>query len=736
MLNKYLIVTKNAIYIRGNRYHSQVPTEWVYAFAADLSQLGYGIDDTVFNGLRNLNETDFIEITADILNSARELVGAHVRYLPLFKNFPHDVPEDYEYLLRRLIGFLFPDTDGNIKLSCGCSIAPGLFNLSKFNACPVCQMQVDELGDEQQKFIRISACSGKKILSCMGHSELKQTFQNVVGSKSSISINDKEFITHLISAFLSTSQLEDWLPESVPYKENVGLVLGELLKADVAIACQYAWQYVDTATDILRVAVQLSGGDVSLAKPSKIKLSRRQRRFIMAVMHVKLSLSSLEEMKPYRSRWLRVAEVIHYGSYKKNYPNAYHLLDALQNKDIKTFNSKIHALLSIDEQKAAIHNSNAVEANLPRVLKLLVTRPGIFARCLNELLSKFDDSDRIITTFRSVADKLTIKTLLQLIKYFKLRSYRHRFRYFMPKGSVAKMKIVADDRKVLNVGTIAGVVGALEYALHQKLRAMPSLGGVYIDAALKNIPVPFTQRSASKTSNPMIRGARIPFDKSADVLRLFMYWKENADSDRIDVDLSAAGYDTNFRFVSHISWTQVNNRAMGVHSGDIQSAPNGASEFIDLDLAVCRQANIRYVAINVYSFTGQTFNTFECFAGLMEKTSVNIDEHYNPVEVKIKFDLTSEKQAAIPLLVDLETAELIWADLASTERTLEAGLDKLTHMCQVISSMRETAPSLYDLFEAHALARGEIYESPQHADIVFKRDDIVQNIDIVLANYL
>lgn len=727
MLNKYLIATKNSVYLKGHRYLASVPHNWVAAFAADLRQFGYSIDANLYNALLYRNEADFTAATADILRSVRELVGAHVRYTPLFKNFPHDVPEDLPYLIRRLIGYHFVSDDG-ISLSCGCSVSPKLFDITKFGACPICQMQVDELGDAQ-KFVRtISISAPKKVLTFMGYDGLKETFQNIICARSSISTNDREFITRMLSDVLHINEYDSWLPKEIPFKENAGLVLGEILKRDAKVACSYASQYIHTATDILRLVVQLSGGDVSLATPSKIKLNNLQRKFVMAVMNLKLTDSSLGEMKPYRTRWLRVAEVLHYGCYQARWPNMYRLVDTLQNRDstIQTFNSKVHALLPFEGNKG----------NLTKLVKLLQTRPGLFARRLNELLTKFDNPAEVATAFAQIADQLPIKLLLQLEKYFNSRDKTHDFRYFMPKGSVARMHITEDNRVLLNHSALFQIGCALRQSLFRKLHALPNMGKVYIDPVLKNFPIPFNQRSASKTSNPMIRGARIPYNRNAAALRLFMYWKQNKDSGRIDVDLSAAGYDENFNFRSHISWTYLSNAEIGVHSGDIQSAPNGASEFIDINLDRCRKNGIRYIAANVYSFTSQTYDTFECFAGIMEKMQVNIDEHYNPLEVKIKFDLTTKNQAAIPLIIDLETSELIWADLAGSGRTLEGTIDRVTRMCQVVIGMRDTVPSLYDLFQAHVTARGELCDDEKEANLVLCAENSVYNIDSILSEYL
>ncbi|MFC5789563.1 hypothetical protein ACFPPE_06810, partial [Agromyces tardus] len=66
--------------------------------------------------------------------------------------------------------------------------------------------------------------------------------------------------------------------------------------------------------------------------------------------------------------------------------------------------------------------------------------------------------------------------------------------------------------------------------------------------------------------------------------------------------------------VTWLSYTSL--RAVGgVHSGDITSAPDGASEFIDLDLSKVRA---RYIVPQVNIYSGESFDEVEeSFFGYM-----------------------------------------------------------------------------------------------------------------------
>lgn len=65
---------------------------------------------------------------------------------------------------------------------------------------------------------------------------------------------------------------------------------------------------------------------------------------------------------------------------------------------------------------------------------------------------------------------------------------------------------------------------------------------------------------------------------------------------RVDIDLSAVLYNADWRYVEHISYANLkSDRYRAAHSGDIVTAPNGACEFIDLDIESVVRYGGRYV---------------------------------------------------------------------------------------------------------------------------------------------
>ena len=141
-------------------------------------------------------------------------------------------------------------------------------------------------------------------------------------------------------------------------------------------------------------------------------------------------------------------------------------------------------------------------------------------------------------------------------------------------------------------------------ALMKRFKELPSLGNVYIDKKLKTYNVPFSMRSSNKSIRTISRGSKIDTGKK-DTIRFFIWWKDITKDEYIntvDIDLSAILYNENFKYINHVSYTNL-RAGNAYHSGDITSAPDGAAEFVDISKKKCLDANISYLIMSVYAFT-------------------------------------------------------------------------------------------------------------------------------------
>ena len=725
----------NSLIIENGSWSSKANS--ILALQADISQLGYGLSRELKAVLKTQSDAEVKRIHKFLVAELSEMVGAHVKYVPLFKNFPDDVPEENLYLVKRIIGYLqnfvFLDegTEGASLLECGCYVDPNLFDLSEFGACPICQQQDASLLTKTKRK-KLTERVKLKIIALATQEDLQERIKNLMSSKSSLSQKDKDTLT---TYFVEVKDgVESLLPKEIPIKENMALVSGLLLQ-QTNLSYKYVKNYVKTATDVLRIAVQLSNGDVSLKETTKFKMKNKERNFIIKLLD---GIESPEEdMLRFRQRWLRLGEYLHVGSKKDSSPNTFKAFDNIRNRDreIPTFNKTSHAAL--------LEMKKTHEAD--KIVPILKKRPGEFARKIDMILRESKDPS-VVTEFSKVIKDAATPMLLKLSKHLHARNEASDFRYFIPKGNVAKVHFEEkDERKTISKSLIDQTTVAINAELLRRFnKSKPrdrKVERVYIDPALKNYIVPLSQRSASKALNTVERGSQIPFDHKAKALRFFIYWHEHGEG-RIDLDLTATAFDNNWNYISHLSWTELQG-GLGKHSGDIQSAPRGASEFIDINLEKAQEMGIRYVAMQVYSFTGQTFDTIEAFAGFMERQKPGSGEVYEAKTVKNKFDLSSNTSVNVPLFLDLKTNKVIWADLGiagSSRRAMyETSGKKIAEAGKVIASMKDNLPNLFELFSLHALANGAKVDTVRKEDTEYGSvvdESKARDFADITANYL
>ena len=720
----------------------KTPALHIRGLLLDISQLGYTLDGAAVRALRTLNEVEFKGFHAMLVENLKVMVGANVKYRALFKNFPDDIPDDEEYFVKRIVGFItniYGAVPQNLKmLSCGHAIDPRLFNLDDFGACPICQCQVNELDDDESDRPALEDLTPLKIIGLATAEDVGQIFTNLLAAKSSISEDNRAVITKLIQ---EDPAMFTYVPAEISMKENAALIAGLAVdyvhtgdRIDYShVASDILIGNIKTATDVLRLAVQLSGGDVSLAEPTKFRLSNKQRRVIMWLLD---NVNSPEEdMLRWKMRWIRLAEVLHIGKHAKKYPNAFSAIDALRNRPetIETFNSKVEALvLAINQSQHTVE----LEAEL---MVLLATRPGEFARRLDWMVRSFTSAEAVCQMFEDKLPLLPTPMLLTLSTHFAGRSVNSDTRYFMPKGSVAKIQVVPDDRKTIHQKWVTQIINAISKHLIERFSNQESLGNVYLNPDLEGYLVPLAMRNTSKSLVTVARGSHVPLEKNK-IIRMFLYWKQNK-GERVDVDLSAIAFGSDWDYKFHLSYTSL-SAVGGVHSGDIQSAPNGAAEFIDLDIEKSKKSGVRYIAMNVISFTSQPFDTFECFAGIMGRDNAGSGKKFEARTVKHKFDVAGNTKYNIPFILDLETNQIIWADLALTSPNhsyVEGQKKNIVTMTKAIQSMIDDKPNMFDLLWLHAQARGtsvdyERQEGKEY-DTIFDVD-MASNVDEILAKWL
>lgn len=697
--NKILLRRKNLLIVEPiNADYEQTKNEQalVVTMMKNVQSLGFTFSKELFEALSHMNRDELKVFYSDLIPALKELVGADVEYNPMYPNFPTQVAEmdGIELFINAIVhywsfGTLMPEYEKDERLP--------LIDVNKM-----------------------------ALLSTGNHEDLMEIFKNLVASKTSLSAQDKEDVTTIIK---DCADYANYLPDEIPLKENVALI-GKLIIEEAPVKSASAIsKYFRTATDVLRLVTALSDGDISLAGKTKYRnLKRRERRMILDLLANCGNIT--EDLFRYQYEWIRVAEILHPFEY--NYPrykNVNKAFDTLRNdKKPLMFGGKVQAAILRKDMKAAAD--------------LLKSRPGEFARQLDKVLRDSDNPAYILECFKSVAVEISAPVLLQVRQHFigRMAETPNPVRVFFPKGNLAKAMSIKNELPAIDKTICQNVAKACRDALIEQYKSKESLGKVYVDEEFKNYLVPFSQRSASSTNKSVVRGSQLPIKSDATAVRAFIWWTNTAkdngwDEGRVDIDLSAAIYDSDWNYVEHVSYTRLRSGKMkAFHSGDITNGGSlngkGVSEFIDVDIDAVAE-NGRYIVYQVYNYTGQHYSSLEnCRFGWMEREDVQSGEIFEPTTVNMVMDVNAEGVTAIPVIFDCVERKFIWCDMnLGIERShhgginLESNISGVTATCYAMTHLNK--PNIYDLAMLNAMARGTVVTDRNEADIIFSNDTTV-----------
>ncbi len=688
----------------------------VTALNLEVAGYGYGLTASLMKALGTLGDTAFRTQRSDILNALSEIKGMNHDYKRLFNNFPYDTPDQHEYMEKRVLGDLASrlgiTLGGNrlTALSCGHIIDSALFDVEEFGACPICQHAVPELSSPDEAKFAFASVTPAQPLD-FSPDGLKTEGDRLLARQSSLSEDEKSLLKALIADGVPLSAPEKIYNETIPFvyrAMGVDAIRGSM----------------KSATDVLRIVYFLSNpdADLSLKENVRFKLSTSEKKAVLSLLDGVDNLA--EDMMRNRERWLRLGEGLHPNTPKNTarYPRAAEAFDRLRNRagEIDTFSRRMEVGL----------RSRTVDAAF---VADMASRPGEFARKIDFMLRTAADPEIVTTALRDkVAPKMTDKMLLEIRKYLGSRDLLKQ-RLFIPKGRVNRVQVVEDKRAPLPAGPTSDAIAIIDTELRSRFSAREPLGRVFIDPLLQDVVLPFNRRGDSSTSTATLpKGSRFPF--VGDVIRLFVWWK-NGDAGRVDVDLSLTQFDSSMKSRGYVGFQNLQSQGV-VHSGDIQNAPDGAAEFIDIEVAKLVSAGVRFISPSVRSFTGQTFNRFPCFVGYMERDALRSGKVFEPESVTLRFDLDSENTTAAPIIFDLVERKVIYADIASgnSAHSAEGGAGtKQQALTEAMMTVSERKPTLYDVLLLNAQARGEIVDNREDADVVYDFSDALRLIEEATA---
>jgi hypothetical protein len=643
-----------------------------------LMQWGYMLDEDAFFELSKADLSFIQNFNDEVLNHLKNVMGGRRNYQPLYKNFPQEVMvmSDFELYMNAIIHYW---SNGQWEPS-------------------------THTYEKDIKFEKI-----KYNLIKYGTSErFSKIFTDLVSINTSLTPQDLEIVKWFVS---SGDKLV--FPGTIPFKENLCTLAAMGIEG----------LPVKTTTDVLRIAVHLSGGDISLPKvPEKEirlnrwssakstnpardmfkfkKFSRKERKYILGLLEQ--TNCDTREMVLRDQRWVRLGEILHPGEYKKLFPKSYEAFNKIRNEKVTSW----YGLLN-ESFKKGLENG----------LRVLSQKPGEFSRRMDWLVRTYPkDIELIMKYFGEAVKGTSNKVLFEVYSHFEGRTEPKTNRSIMVKGSRKRTEL--PNLPAIPKEIVETIHSKLFETLRDKFSVMDSLGNCWIDEELKKIPLPTNMRSMNFSTKPTIRGQRVPLDNpDAKVIRPFVHWMDERGSE--DLDLSVTFVGEKKSDVLSFSNLKVGK---SVHSGDVRHRRGPCAEYIDIDIQDALKSGYKYVVIDVRNFNGGSLNSLETSFGIMEREHPESNKTWLPETISNCQSLESEATNTLIAIIDLETKEYIMLDIDSSGFVTARSDFKNT--IKVIQQYAELPKvSVYDLVLLHVEGRGKQVTLDENVDTFFKYED-------------
>ncbi|MEV5742897.1 hypothetical protein AB0L30_22800 [Microbispora rosea] len=574
---------------------------------AALLSVGFTCSPALLDRLARLPGEQVIDLGVRVLAAVRRLVGDHVEHNAYFVDFPRNVPDTLEFwagLLREAM--LDPVAAARVR--------PGILNL----------LDLPRYGSYQHTYADLLAAHAELIplaedrvtvleLGGSLRDEARDLYLSLAGSEVPLAAEDLAALRAL-AAFCADLHADDQ-PERVPVRENRAVINEARLAAGRPLL-------VDTVTDVLRLAALCSGGDVTLATPTRLRSFRRaERRLLLAALDA-VPAAKHGDVLRHREQWKRLGERLHPHEHPR-FPRAAQVFDVARGvRKAASFGGRVEAALAAGRTGEAV--------------SLLEHTPGALLRRLDHLLRAGGGSAVLEAADRAAA-QASGRVLLSLREHLQNR-VAPADRVFTNRHGRAWT--TSDTRATLDEEALHRTLAILDEEIGRRL---PDPGELIVDPAVLDVALPLSGKAVVPGLGMLPRGSLSLVE--GELLRFFVHWRQR--ERRTDYDLSALMLDSPYDNPTHISWTSYAND-FATYSGDLTEAPNGASEFVDVRLA---GATKPIIIPQVHIYAGEPFDeAAEAFFGYMTRDAAQEGRPFEPRTVRMKSDLRGSGRIALPLV--------------------------------------------------------------------------------------
>lgn len=675
-----IALQKKLVYPSNDGMDNRIATATVQAH---LMEWGYMLDQDAFAELSKSDLSFIKQFNDEVIEYLKHVMGGKHDYKPLYKNFPQEVmsKSDFELYFNAICHYW---SNGTWEPSS-----------AEFER---------KIEFENIKYNLIGYATTERF---------SQIFTDLVSINTSLKPQDVEVIEWFVK---SGEKLA--LPEQIPFKENLC----------VLAAMGVEGLPVKTTTDVLRIAVYLSNGDISLPKvPKKMihanawrrsltinperenfkfkKFSRKERKYILGLLEQ--TNCDPKEMVLKDQRWIRLGEILHPFEYKNQFPKAFAAFYKIRNEKVKSWYSKVN---------------EAFKLNLESGLKILSQRPGEFTRRIDWLVRTYPKQLVLIMDYLTeVLRGTSNKVLFEVYDHFEKRLSNDTKRSVMIKGSRSRTKL--PDLPALPSDLVEGIHRRLFDTLKEKFSTLEPLGNCWIDEELKKIPLPTNMRSMNFSVKPFIRGQRIPIKSDANIIRAFVHWMDKSGIEDLDLSATFAGE----KLIETLAFTNL-KVGRSCHSGDVRKRRGPCAEYVDIDFNDAIKRGYKYVLIDVRNYQGRSLKSVQSVFGLMEREYPESNLIWLPETISNCASLESESTTTLVAIIDLITKEYIMLDIDS-RNNLVAMYDTKNILEMIEHYTKLPKVSVYDLVLLHVESRGRQVTLDENINTYFKYDDFSESYE-------
>jgi len=549
-----------------------------------------------------------------------------------------------------------------------------------------------------------------KVLQLANETSLAGIFESLL--RSSVRWTDRqwEVVQELLDGFDTVDV------SSISFKENMVLLAQQLIENGHDVS-------VKTATDVLRLAVGMSDGDVSLRTNSKLRrFCRPERRFLLSLLENCKNLE--EDVARRRGQFKRLFFELHPGDYKGRFKRVSVAYDKLyRGAKIRTFNSEIERLLA--------------DCN-PSALDLLKTRPGEFLRRLRVAVSKYGLG--AVGAFSEVLPRLTVHQLLKIERHLRTANGR-QYRTFPPKGNWTKLQVVkAKDRWDAGWASQLADIVAVEI----KERVSEVIPSVKISLDVDKVKL----QTSDSDLTPYGRGTVFDIPENITFLRSASYWKTGGGFGRnIWYDNGWNFFDSEWKPTGACCWTNVNcHGGAAIFSGDPTNSKDlegRACQMIDLYINKLGKCGVRYAVWNILCYSRRSFDqSEEVHAALQWGEYPQENRLFEPSRSVFSFPVRGANMTKYIAYIDVQERKLIYIDanLYGTVATAFRNQKTLAAKMPAFVEYLDSLPSVFDLFKGVSVSEdgvpilyddtGEKVQGDAYVFMQRNRDNEFRQLDI------